>query len=191
MNPGPRGKRVLVVEDEADTRIFLTTLLESGGFDAVSTEWAAQGIETALAVGPDLIILDIMTAEEAGIQLYKRLKRDRRLQRVPVIMLSAIDRKTFLHYQRSQSMAPGRGIPEPEAYLEKPAEADELLRLAGNLTAAAGAGGSSNRVGREDKSTVTGVNAPLESRPQKTDRVGSSRTNRCGDRSRPQTRKQP
>jgi CheY-like chemotaxis protein len=136
MSDRPR-KRILIVEDEPDTRIFLGTLLASGGFDAVGSDGSETVFSTALALRPDLMVLDIMLANERGIQIYRRFKGDRRLCQVPVIMLSAIDRKTFFHYQRFQDVFPGSGIPRPEGYLEKPPEADELLRMARLLTSGA------------------------------------------------------
>jgi len=132
-----RKKRILIVEDEPDTRIFLTTILESGGFDPISTGGSATGLCNALTVRPDLIILDIMLANERGIQIYRHLKSDEGLKGVPVIILSAIDPKTFFHYQRFQHIFPKLGISRPDAYVEKPPEADELLRLARRLTATA------------------------------------------------------
>ena len=137
MTEDHRKNRILIVEDEPDTRIFLTTLLESGGFDPISTGGSATGLRAALTVRPDLIILDIMLANERGIQIYRHLKSDQQLKGVPVIILSAIDPKTFFHYQRFQNIFPKLGISKPDAYLEKPPEADELLRLVRRLTAAA------------------------------------------------------
>ena len=135
-----RKRRILVVEDEPDTRTFLRTLLTSGGFDTVASDGSGAVIGTAKDLRPDLILLDIMLANERGIQIYRNLKSDKRLGRIPVIILSAIDRETFFHYQRFQNVFPGSGIPRPDAYLEKPPEADELLRLARRLTSKADVG---------------------------------------------------
>ncbi|MBA3035364.1 MAG: response regulator, partial [Desulfobacterium sp.] len=83
---------------------------------------------------PALIILDVMMSEESGIQIYRLLKFDKQLKRIPVIMLSAIDRDTFSHYQKFESSQPGQSIPEPEAFLEKPPEAEELINIVLELT---------------------------------------------------------
>jgi hypothetical protein len=53
---------------------------------------------------------------------------------IPVIMLSAIDRKTFFLYKKFKSTPSGAGVPEPEAYLEKPPEAEELIGIVQMLT---------------------------------------------------------
>ena len=50
-------KKILVMDDEPDTQIFLTNLLENGGYDAVIAESGPEAIQTILDQHPDLIIL--------------------------------------------------------------------------------------------------------------------------------------
>ena len=126
---------ILVVADESDTRIFLSNLLSSVGFQPVSAINMPEGLQTAKTSRPALIILDVMMADKEGIRMYHHLKNDEILKNIPVIMLSAIDRETFFLYEKFQSGQSGSGVPEPDAYLEKPPEADELLHLVQSLTA--------------------------------------------------------
>lgn len=121
------AKKVLVVDDELDMRTFLTTLLETNGYKPVSAEDGIHGLEVARDKMPALIILDIMMPKESGINLYRELKSDPELKDIPVIMLSALSRKTFFHSQRVLDEYKGEKIPEPAAYIEKPPEPDELL----------------------------------------------------------------
>jgi hypothetical protein len=44
-------------------------------------------------------------------------------------MLSGIAKKTFFHSQNLLNQYTGRSLPEPEAYIEKPPEPDELLAV--------------------------------------------------------------
>ena len=120
-------KKVLVVDDELDMRTFLTTLLETSGYKPISAEDGVHGLEVARAKKPALIILDVMMPKESGINLYRELKSDPDLKAIPVIMLSALSRKTFFHSQRVLDEYKGEKIPEPAAYIEKPPEPDELL----------------------------------------------------------------
>ena len=121
------AKRVLVVDDELDMRIFITTLLETSGFKALSAEDGIQGLEIARRNKPSLVILDIMMPKESGITMYRELKNDPKLKDIPVIMLSAISKKTFFHSQKILNEYKGENIPEPAAYIEKPPEPEELL----------------------------------------------------------------
>jgi len=128
-----QGKKVLVVEDEPDMQIFLSTLLSSGGFEPIVADCCATGLQRARKDKPVLIIFDVMMGGKAGAQLYRTLKTDESLKAVPLIMLSTIDQKTFSFFQKTHAAEPDPDLPSPEAYLAKPPEAEELLRLVRRL----------------------------------------------------------
>jgi two-component system phosphate regulon response regulator PhoB len=119
--------KVLVVDDELDMRTFITTLLETNGYKPISAVDGREGLEIARRSRPALIILDVMMPRESGINMYRELKQDPALKSIPVIMLSALSRKTFFHSQKVLDEYSGEQVPEPSAYIEKPPEPDELL----------------------------------------------------------------
>ncbi len=121
------AKKVLVVDDELDMRVFMTTLLETSGYKPVTAGDGQEGLEQARKHKPSLIIMDVMMPRESGIFLYRELKKDPELQKIPVILVSALARKTFLHSQGVLDAYEGGKVPEPAAYIEKPPEAEELL----------------------------------------------------------------
>jgi CheY-like chemotaxis protein len=121
------AKKVLVVDDELDMRTFITTLLETNGYKPFTANDGSQGLEMVRQRRPDLVILDIMMPKESGIAMYREMKTDPELKDIPVIMLSALSKKTFLHSQKILDQYKGVKIPEPFAYIEKPPEPDELL----------------------------------------------------------------
>ncbi len=121
------AKKVLVVDDEADVRVFVSTLLETNGYKPLQAENGNEGLEIARRMKPSLIVLDVMMPQQGGIWMYRELKSDPALREIPVIMLSALSRKTFLHSQNVLDEYKGERIPEPDAYIEKPPEPDELL----------------------------------------------------------------
>jgi len=121
-------KKILIVDDETDMIIFLSTLMETHGFEPIIAGNSKQGLHKAADERPDCIILDIMMSKEEGISLYISLKKDEQLRDIPVIMLSALPDKVFLHYQKFRSSISGITIPEPEAYLENPPEAEKVIR---------------------------------------------------------------
>ena len=128
-----KKKTVLIVEDELDMRIFLSTLLETSGYQPITTRDGKEGMLKAKDVCPNLIILDVMMPGEGGVQMYRQLKTDKTLCKIPVIMLSAVTRKTFAHYLNMVNARLQETIPDPEAYIEKPPEADELIRIPADL----------------------------------------------------------
>jgi len=121
-------KKVLVVEDEMDMRIFLQTLLETSGYRPIVALNGEEGEKKAISERPDLILLDVMMPREGGIKLFRKLKTDPSLSQIPVVVISAISKKTFLHSQKTLDSYRGQSIPEPEGYIEKPPDADELLQ---------------------------------------------------------------
>lgn len=123
-------KNVLIVDDEPDMRIFISTLFKTSGYSAVAAKNGIEGIQKARDNAPDLIILDVMMPGEGGVTMYKELRTDSALKQVPVIMVSAIAKKTFTHYLKMLNARLNGAIPYPEAYMEKPPEAEELLQLA-------------------------------------------------------------
>ena len=126
-------KEILIVDDELHMRIFMATLFETSGYKPVVTKDGAEGIQRARERTPSLIILDIMMPGEGGVQMYRQLKADDTLKKVPVIMLSAVSGETFFHSLKMLNAAQGEALPEPNAYMEKPPEANELLNVAQKL----------------------------------------------------------
>jgi CheY-like chemotaxis protein len=124
------NKKILVVDDESDMRIFVSTVVETMGFEPLAAKDGAEALNMAGSCLPDLVILDIMMPKiEDGIQTYQQFRMDEQFCRIPIIMLSAIAKKTFFHSIRMLNPQKGRRMPEPEAYIEKPPDADELIRL--------------------------------------------------------------
>jgi CheY-like chemotaxis protein len=126
-------KKILVVDDELDMRIFISTVFETSGYEAVTARDGKDGLDKARKLTPDLIILDIMMPGEGGVLMYRHLKSDDKLKAIPVMMLSGVGKQTFFHYLKMMNVQPDDTIPEPEAYVEKPPNPDELLEIAASL----------------------------------------------------------
>lgn len=124
---------ILVVEDDPDMRVFLSNVLSSSGFCPTCIENIDQGLKIAEEQRPFVIIIDAMLPGEAGVRFYWDIRQDRRLKDIPVIMLSSIERKTFFRLRKYQASRLNLTINEPEAYLQKPPEAEELLKIVRRL----------------------------------------------------------
>jgi CheY-like chemotaxis protein len=121
-------KSVLVVEDELDMRFFLKTLLETSGYRPVIAKNGSDGMAKARKDSPDLILLDMMMPEQGGAIMYRDLKSDAALAKIPVIILSAVSQSTFEHYLKMLASKSADKVPRPEAYIEKPPDPENLLR---------------------------------------------------------------
>lgn len=73
-HPELRGKRVLVVDDDADTREMLAVILESSGAVVATAESAAAAIASCEAARPDVLISDIGLPGEDGFSLMRRIR---------------------------------------------------------------------------------------------------------------------
>ena len=123
------GKKVLIVDDDLDVRIYVRTLFETSGYAPVVTRNGKEGLEKAKEISPDLIILDVMMPEAGGVTMYRELKTDQALKDIPVIMLTGIGEKSFSHYLKMLNIKVKDPIPQPHAYMEKPLDHEKLLEL--------------------------------------------------------------
>jgi DNA-binding response OmpR family regulator len=124
--------RILVIEDNPDTRRFLEVMLGKE-FEVLSAENGVIGIDFARNKAPDLIILDIMLPVLSGYDACSLLKKDDRTKHIPIIFLSAKNTVNDI----TQGLVQGA-----DDYLAKPFDYKELLariraRLRRNAEAAA------------------------------------------------------
>jgi two-component system phosphate regulon response regulator PhoB len=124
-----QNNKVLIVDDEMDMRIFISTLLETSGYKPIIAVNGEDGIQKARKHKPAVIILDVLMPKSGGVQMYREIKTDENLKAIPVIMISAISKKTFFHSMKMLNTHRGETVPDPEGYIEKPPESDELLAI--------------------------------------------------------------
>jgi two-component system cell cycle response regulator len=86
-----RKKRVLVVDDHADNVEVLRVRLEARGYEVEGATDGQTALETVKRWCPDLILLDVMMPDMDGLEVVQRLKSDRTLPFIPVIMQTALD----------------------------------------------------------------------------------------------------
>ena len=123
------SKRVLCVDDDPDIRLFVVTVLEENGYTPLTATNGEEGLEIIKKERPDLVTLDGLMPRQSGIKMYRELKTDDSLKNIPVILLSGIARRTFLRSQEALTEFGSENVPEPEAYMEKPVEPEELAEM--------------------------------------------------------------
>jgi PAS domain S-box-containing protein len=124
-HPPSAPARLLVVDDNADLREYMSRILRAAGHDVrVATDGEAA-LAAARAEPPDLVLSDVMMPRLDGFGLLRELRADPILRETPVVMLSA----------RAGEEARVDGIEQgADDYLTKPFSSRELLaRVAGNL----------------------------------------------------------
>ena len=123
------SKRVLCVDDDPDIILFVVTVLEENGYTPLTATNGEEGLEIIKKERPDLVTLDVLMPRQSGIKMYRELRTDDSLKNIPVILLSGIARRTFLRSQEALTEFGSENVPEPEAYLEKPVEPEELAEM--------------------------------------------------------------
>ncbi|MCK9275122.1 MAG: response regulator [Syntrophales bacterium] len=127
------AKKVLTVDDDPDISAFVKTVLEENGYNAVIAKNGETGLSMARKEKPELVILDVLMPKQSGIKMYRELKSDVALKNIPVIILSGIAKRTFLRSQEALTEFGDLPVPEPELYIEKPVEPDELAEAVKSL----------------------------------------------------------
>ncbi len=122
------GKKVLIVDDDPDVRLFNVTVVEENGYTPIEAANGEEGLEKVKKEKPDLVLLDVLMPKQSGIRLYRELKTSKALKDIPVVILSGIAKRTFLRSQKALTEFGGEEVPEPEVYLEKPVEPEELAQ---------------------------------------------------------------
>jgi DNA-binding response OmpR family regulator len=89
--PKQPQKKVLIVDDEKVLLELLVSKMKQNGFAAIGARDGDEGLQTALAERPDLILLDIVMPKMDGITVLKKLRQDKWGKNVPVIVLSNLN----------------------------------------------------------------------------------------------------
>jgi signal transduction histidine kinase/DNA-binding response OmpR family regulator len=86
----PGERLVLIVDDEADSRILLTHYVEEFGCRAIATHSPASALKLARELRPDLITLDLMMPGLNGWDMLSALKSDPELADIPIVIISVV-----------------------------------------------------------------------------------------------------
>ena len=87
-------KKILIVDDEPDTRFFLNNRLTANQFNVLEAGDGAAGVALATTRRPDLILLDLIIPGEDGILTYHALRQHPDAKGIPVIFLTALSSST-------------------------------------------------------------------------------------------------
>jgi CheY-like chemotaxis protein len=116
-----RGRKVLIVDDDARNIFALTTMLENQEMNVVSATNGRKAIEL-VHHQPDtsVVLMDIMMPEMDGFQIIREIRKDPRFGVLPILALTAKAMKG----DREKCLAAGASD-----YIAKPVNTNELLSL--------------------------------------------------------------
>ena len=80
---------ILVVDDEEDILELVKYNLAKEGFQVACATTGEEALEAARSKRPDVVILDLMLPGIDGLEVCRRLKKDAKTERIPIVMLTA------------------------------------------------------------------------------------------------------
>jgi two-component system response regulator VicR len=112
-------RRILCIEDEPETVELIRLILERRNFTVDDAPSGEAGLRALRESRPDLVLLDLMTPDMDGWDVYQQIKSDRDTSEIPVIIVTA----------RAQNIdrVMGRQIAKVDDYIVKPFSPKRLL----------------------------------------------------------------
>ena len=86
------AKTILFIEDEAVLQKTFEKTLRPEGYEMISALDGESGFNLAKSQKPDLILLDLILPKLNGFEVLKRLKEDPETKKIPVIILTNLER---------------------------------------------------------------------------------------------------
>ena len=111
-------KRILIIEDDPDIVEVVRATLETANYAVDAENTGNAGLERLRETRPDLLLLDLTLPQQSGLDICKEVRRDQKLNSLPVIMLTA----------RAQTSDLVLGLEVgADDYITKPFDSNELL----------------------------------------------------------------
>ncbi|OGW56015.1 MAG: hypothetical protein A2Y81_00680 [Nitrospirae bacterium RBG_13_43_8] len=118
-----RGKKILLVDDDADFVEATKIILENKSYDVAVAYDGKAGLRKVETEQPDLIILDVMMPEIDGYEVCAKLKSDPQYGHIPILLLTAVGEAiSATKYTKEMGMKL-----EADDYIPKPVEPMELV----------------------------------------------------------------
>ncbi|MEJ2395435.1 MAG: response regulator, partial [Candidatus Thiodiazotropha sp.] len=109
---------ILVVDDSPTEVHIFKKILEKQGYTIVVAKDGQEGVDIAIQVLPDLIVMDVVMPVLNGFQATRQLKNNEKTSSIPVIMVTTKDQKTDMNWGMRQGA---------NEYLVKPVAPADLL----------------------------------------------------------------
>jgi len=83
------SKRILIIEDDDETRDLLRMALEKRGYEVTVAGDGVHGYDTALFLKPDLLVTDIQMPGADGVHVVRRVRDTKSLEKTPILVTTA------------------------------------------------------------------------------------------------------
>jgi len=118
-----RQRCVLLAEDDRSVRRYLEVILQRAGYKVISAADGLEAMKLALSSPIDAVIADSIMPHLTGQELFRLLRSNPKVSRLPMVLLTAMENKTNLNTQDLQL----------DAYLYKPVTPEDVISCLSRL----------------------------------------------------------
>jgi CheY-like chemotaxis protein len=118
MSESKANKRILLVDDSETVLMLERMILKGGSYELVTAKHGREGVEKALALKPDLILMDVMMPQMNGFEAIRRLRDHEDTRSIPILIVTTKGEE--------ESMETGY-VSGCNEYITKPIDSLELL----------------------------------------------------------------
>ncbi|UCH84362.1 MAG: response regulator [Candidatus Latescibacterota bacterium] len=93
------SRKILVVEDDEQTLLFISQILENHDYQFMVARDGAAALEVMKADPPSLVLLDIMMPRKSGVTVYQQMTKDDKLKKIPIIFVTGASEVTGVDMQ--------------------------------------------------------------------------------------------
>lgn len=115
-------KKILIIDDDPVIVKYLQAVFSDNGYATCVASSSMEGLETVRKEKPDLITLDLELPEEWGPRFYRKLRKEKDLKDIPVIVISGIDGD--------------HAVKDAIAFIRKPFDPEKLIGIVRNTIGA-------------------------------------------------------
>ena len=117
-------KTVIIVEDEPDAAEMFAEMMRVSGYRVVKIFSSTPAIGIITAENPDVVILDVMMPDISGLEVLRFMRREPKLENIPVILVSAKSMPSDIKI--GMDAGASRYLTKPVSFLELKKAVDEL-----------------------------------------------------------------
>ena len=118
--------RILSIEDDPEMRGLIQLIFERQGHRVYGVKQGDFGLEFLRSLKPDVLLLGLMLPDIDGWEVYRQIKADKDLSKIPVIIVSA--------RSEEQDAAAGYKVIDNDRFIEKPFEVQNLINTVHEVT---------------------------------------------------------
>ncbi len=125
------GRKILLADDDPDVIEVVSVILEDEGYEVITAADGGEALDKLRSERPDLVILDLLMPKVDGFAFFNALDTPEyeSCSSIPVIVLTSVREEVS---RRRYELETGKSMGY-SAYMEKPAEPEELLETVGSL----------------------------------------------------------